>query len=86
MLRALAALHALAAGARHHGADEGLVYDWLPVAARGGVVARTWRDALLALKTRDSEHVVLGPLLADGSGSARDMSEGVLVRVRVSEP
>jgi hypothetical protein len=46
VLRALAALHALAAGARRHGANEGLVYDWLPVAARGGVVARTWRDAL----------------------------------------
>ena len=24
-------------GARRHGADEGLVYEWLPVAARGGV-------------------------------------------------
>jgi hypothetical protein len=53
----------------------------LPVAARGGVAARTWRDALLALKTRDSEHVVLGPVLADGSGSIRDMSEGVLLRL-----
>ena len=57
------------------------MYEWLPVAARGGVVARTWRDALLAIRTRDAEHVVLGPLLADGSGSARDMSEGVLLRL-----
>jgi len=57
------------------------VYDWLPLAVSGGIVTRTWRDALLAIKTRDAEHVVLGPVLADGSGSPRDMSEGVLLRL-----
>ena len=36
---------------------------------------------MLAIKTRDAEHVVLGPVLADGSGSPRDMSEGVLLRL-----
>ena len=57
------------------------VYDWLPLAAAGAVTARTWRDMLLALKTREAEHVTLGPVHADGSGSARDMSEGVILRL-----
>ena len=77
VLRALNDLHRHATSVRRQGAREGQIFDWLPLAARGGVAARTWRDALLALKTRDAEHVVLGPVLADGTGSIRDMSEGV---------
>ena len=81
VLAALEKLHALASAARADGAREGHVFDWLPLACAGRVVARTWRDALLVLKTRDHDHVALGPVLADGTGSIRDMSEGVLIRL-----
>ena len=75
-------MHTLAVHSRAEDANEGAVYDWLPFAANGDVVARTWRDALLAIKTRDADHVVLGAgVLSDGSGVARDMSEGVLLRI-----
>ena len=81
VMNVLDKLHAHATITRRKGAHEGQVYDWVPLALGGGVLARTWRDALLVLKTRDADHIVLGPVLADGSGSIRDMSEGVLIRL-----
>ena len=81
VLQTLERLHALAVEARYEGVSEGLVYDWLPLASAGGVHARTWRDALLTIKTRDAEHVVLGPVQSDGNGTSHDMSEGVLLRL-----
>ena len=42
VLRVMQALHAYAAEARRLGAQEGLVYDWLPLAVSGGIVTRTW--------------------------------------------
>ena len=74
-------LHGAAVASRAAGAREGFVYEWAGLAARGAVSASVWRDALLAITTREAEHVVLGPINTDGSGSGRDMSEGVLYRI-----
>lgn len=57
------------------------MYDWAPLAAGGAIGYGTWRDALLSITTREAEHVVLGPVNADGTGTGRDMSEGVLYRI-----
>ena len=74
-------LHAYARAQRAAGVREGVVYDWEGLAASGVVVTRTWRDALLCLTTREADHMALGPVGADGSGTGRDMTEGVLYRI-----
>lgn len=74
-------LHAMAVASRSAGAREGLVYEWSALAASGAITCGTWRDALLAITTRDADHITLGPVRADGSGTGRDMTEGVLYRI-----
>jgi 3-methyladenine DNA glycosylase/8-oxoguanine DNA glycosylase/superfamily II DNA or RNA helicase len=85
VLEAMTKLHDLAVSDREtplNGLSEGIVYDWLPLASEGPIPSRTWRDALLAIRTRDTEHVVLGQgISSDGSGAPRDMTEGVLLRI-----
>jgi hypothetical protein len=80
VLRALTSLHELAVEARKSGANEGMVYDWLLLATRGKLSPPIWRDAILALKTREKDDVVLGPVLADGT-CKRDMTEGCILRI-----
>lgn len=51
------------------------------IARRSRVRCHCWRDALLTLTTRDSDFVAFGPILPDGSGCARPMNEGVVLRI-----
>jgi hypothetical protein len=64
------------------GPSEGTVYDWIPLALACPLPSRTWRDLLLAIRTRDANHVVLGRgIQPNGNGAPRDMTEGVLFRL-----
>ena len=85
VLTAMSKLHALAESDRamsNHSLSEGRVFDWVPLAVKSLLPARTWRDALLAIRTRDADLVVFGRgILPDGTGNPRDMVEGVLVRI-----
>lgn len=85
VLRAMARLHFLAKTDREtsqQGLSEGRVYDWMPLANASLLPSRTWRDALLAIRTREKNHVVLGKgIRSDGSGTPLDLAEGVLVRL-----
>ena len=85
VLKAMSALHSIAEGDRRasrQGLSEGRVFDWMPLARQSLLPARTWRDALLAIRTRENDFVVLGRGIApDGTGAPRDMVEGVLVRI-----
>eukprot|EP00977_Amphora_coffeiformis_P008793 scaffold1992_cov187-Amphora_coffeaeformis.AAC.11 len=80
VLTSLARLHTIAAEARARGANEGIVYDWLPLALKSKVTPTMWRDAILAIKTREKADVVLGPIQSDGT-CKRDMTEGCLLRI-----
>jgi len=83
VLETLALLHTLAESDRKatH-ISEGRVFDWMPLALDSLLPPRTWRDALLAIRTRENDFVVLGKGVgSDGTGAPRDMVEGVLVRV-----
>ena len=85
VLDSMTRLHELAAedrNASEYGPSEGIVYDWIPLANSSPLPSRTWRDTLLAIRTRDRDHVVLGQgVRSDGTGAARDMTEGVLLRL-----
>lgn len=85
VLRAMSTLHSIAESDRRasrQGLSEGRVFDWMPLACQSLLPARTWRDALLAIRTRENDFVVLGQGIApDGTGAPRDMVEGVLVRI-----
>lgn len=77
VLESLLELHNLAKVERATNPSEAIVYDWMPLARSSLLPARTWRDALLAIRTRDSDHVVLGKgVKSDGTGAPRDMTEG----------
>ena len=80
VLNTLVELHTVAADARNKGTNEGMVYDWLPLASTGNIGSTVWRDAILALKTREKEDVRIGMILPDGTCS-RDMTEGCLLRI-----
>ncbi|CAB9501710.1 DNA-3-methyladenine glycosylase [Seminavis robusta] len=85
LLESMSALHDLACAYRLSSPDrpcEGLIYDWLPLTALSPVPSRTWRDVLLAIRTREQDHVVLGRgIRPDGSGAPGDMTEGVVLRL-----
>jgi hypothetical protein len=82
ILDALIEMQDLAKSDRMKQSDEGKVYNWLPFAKESPIPSRTWRDALLAIRTRDLNHVFLGKgIQTSGIGTARDMSEGVLLRI-----
>jgi 3-methyladenine DNA glycosylase/8-oxoguanine DNA glycosylase/superfamily II DNA or RNA helicase len=85
VLEAMSMLHTLAESDRKaalSGLSEGRVYDWMPLVTNSLLPSRTWRDALLAIRTRENDFVVLGKGVgSDGTGAPRDMVEGVLVRV-----
>jgi hypothetical protein len=82
VLDALEGLHALAVSDRRNRPNEGFVYDWMPLALDSPLPSRTWRDALLAIRTRERDHVLLGKgIRSDGTGAPRDMTEGVLLRL-----
>jgi 3-methyladenine DNA glycosylase/8-oxoguanine DNA glycosylase len=75
-------LHAIATNARRGGADEGAVWGgWAELAASGVLRSGVWRDVLLKITTRDLDHVVIGPVAADGSGTGNDLSEGTILRL-----
>ena len=82
VLKAMARLHSFAKADRKAGLSEGRVFDWFPLANASLLPSRTWRDALLAIRTRERNHVVLGKgISSDGTGTPLDLSEGVLVRM-----
>jgi 3-methyladenine DNA glycosylase/8-oxoguanine DNA glycosylase/superfamily II DNA or RNA helicase len=85
VLGSLSGLHSIACTYRDsmdERPSEGLIYDWLPLAHSSPVPSRTWRDVLLAIRTRDDDHVVLGKgIRPDGTGTPRDMTEGVVLRL-----
>ena len=82
ILEEMSALSRYADVDRANNPNEGLVYDWLYLAQQSPIPARTWRDALLAIRTRNHHHVLVGQgIKSDGSGAPRDMTEGVLVRI-----
>lgn len=85
VLQAMAGLHTLAISDRSQPGNElseGSVYDWTPLAKASPLPSRTWRDALLAIRTRERDHVSLGKgIRSDGTGAVRDMTEGVLLRL-----
>jgi hypothetical protein len=72
VLESMAALHSVAEADRNDsngGLNEGIVYDWMPLATKSLLPSRTWRDVLLAIRTRDIDHVVLGKgICPDGTG------------------
>ena len=75
-------LHAIATNARRGGADEGAVWGgWAELAASGVLRSGVWRDVLLKITTRDLDHVAIGPVAADGSGTGNDLSEGTILRL-----
>ena len=79
MLECLRDLHALAekkVRSNVNGTNEGQVYAWLTIAAQ--LTPTVWRDSILALKTRESDHITLGPVGTDGT-CKRDMTEGCLM-------
>jgi hypothetical protein len=82
VLDAMAKLHGFAESDRNGTAGEGNIYDWLPLARKSMLPPRIWRDALLAVRTREKDHVHLGKgINSDGTGTPRDMVEGVLLRL-----
>jgi hypothetical protein len=75
-------LHSIAIDARHCGVDEGSVWGgWEELAASGVIHSGVWRDVLLKITTRDLDHVTIGPIGADGSGTGNDLSEGTVLRL-----
>ena len=40
-----------------------------------------WRDVLLKITTRDLDHISVGPVASDGSGTGNDLSEGTVLRL-----
>lgn len=82
ILESITGLHDIAELERATNTNEGVVYDWIQLARQSLIPSRTWRDALLAIRTRESEFVFLGKgINSDGTGAPRDMTEGVLVRI-----
>lgn len=84
VLNALVDLHAQAVDGRVKlsNGESTVLYDWMPLALKSPIPSRTWRDALLAIRTRDKNHVYIGRgINANGSGAPRDMTEGVLLRI-----